>query len=341
MAWTKSIFLQEHINNAGALLAKNDTSRRELASAVKIINNWRTSHAFPLNFFQIGLRRRASRVDAKSLVAQRLKRLSAIKVKLARFEWLSLYDMQDLGGCRAVLDSVKKVYELAGIYTSSKELKLNNKKDYIETPKSDGYRGIHLIYQYNADKREYRGMKIEIQIRSQLQHAWATAVETVDTFTFQGIKTGGGTGEWRRFFKLMGTAIALRENCTLVPNTPVNPSELANELRSIEKKLNAISSLVTYGSALQQIASGEERRPVYYLLVLDPVKKEVTVRGYMQREIGKASKRYAEEENLIKGRPGASAVLVSAKSLEDLRSAYPNYFLDTRTFVEAVQRAIQ
>lgn len=340
MAWTKSQYTQEHIDNAGQLLVRPDVHHKELLAALKIINNWRTSHAFPLNFFQIGLRRRSSRVDPDSLVAQRLKRLSAIKVKLARFEWLSLYEMQDLGGCRAVLDSVRKVYELAGIYKSTKSLKLNNKKDYIKEPKTDGYRGIHLIYQYNADKQEYRGMKIEIQIRSKLQHAWATAVETVDTFTSQGIKTGGGTGEWRRFFKLMGTAIALREDSPPVPNTPTSPTALASELRSIEKKLNAISSLVTYGSALKQIASGEERRPVYYLLVLDPTKNEVSVRGYMQREIGKASKRYAEEENLIKGKPGASAVLVSAKSLDDLRSAYPNYFLDTKTFVEAVQRAI-
>jgi hypothetical protein len=40
----------------------------------------------------------------------------------------------------------------------------------------------------------------EIQLRSRLQHAWATTVETVDTFTRQAIKTGGGKAEWRRFF---------------------------------------------------------------------------------------------------------------------------------------------
>ena len=50
--------------------------------------------------------------------------------------------------------------------------------DYITTPKDSGYRGVHLIYRYYSDKNEtFNGLKIEVQIRTALQHAWATAVD--------------------------------------------------------------------------------------------------------------------------------------------------------------------
>ena len=48
------------------------------------------------------------------------------------------------------------------------------------------------------------GLRIEIQIRSRLQHAWATAVETVDAFSGTSLKTTGGSGsektDWGRFY---------------------------------------------------------------------------------------------------------------------------------------------
>jgi len=40
---------------------------------------------------------------------------------------------------------------------------------------------------------------IEIQIRSKLQHIWATAVETVGFFTGQAIKSNEGEKEWNDF----------------------------------------------------------------------------------------------------------------------------------------------
>jgi DNA-binding CsgD family transcriptional regulator len=47
--------------------------------------------------------------------------------------------------------------------------------DYIIKPRSSGYRGVHLIYSYFSDKNEtYNGLKVELQFRSPLQHAWAT-----------------------------------------------------------------------------------------------------------------------------------------------------------------------
>jgi hypothetical protein len=38
----------------------------------------------------------------------------------------------------------------------------------------------------------YNDLKIEMQLRSQYQHAWATAVETVGTFIGQALKSSIG-----------------------------------------------------------------------------------------------------------------------------------------------------
>ena len=64
--------------------------------------------------------------------------------------------------------------------------------DYINHPREDtGYRGIHLIYRYRSDrkKRAWNGRKIEVQLRTKLQHAWATAVETIGAFKNMALKS--------------------------------------------------------------------------------------------------------------------------------------------------------
>jgi len=47
-------------------------------------------------------------------------------------------------------------------------------------------------------------MRIEVQFRSQLQRAWATALETAAIFLQQDLKAGQGDKRWLRFFVLMG-----------------------------------------------------------------------------------------------------------------------------------------
>jgi hypothetical protein len=79
----------------------------------------------------------------------------------------------------------------------------------------------------------------------------------------------------------------------------------------------------------------------YYLLRLDPTEHRVTVTGFKFGELERASEEYLEVERSIKGRAGSDAVLVSVESLDSLRRAYPNYFLDTDVFIAAVNRALR
>ena len=172
------------------------------------------------------LRNRAKKVDPRADIVQRIKRRSSIEQKLRLYHGMDLARMQDIGGCRAVVRTVRTVDRLLELYAVGEtQHELLKQDDYIwEKPgghDQSGYRGVHLIYKYWSDKKpEYNGLRIEVQMRSKLQHAWATTVETVGTFTRQALKSSRGEADWLRFFALMGSALALREKTPLVPGTP-------------------------------------------------------------------------------------------------------------------------
>jgi hypothetical protein len=342
MAWATPQFDREEVDAAGATLINPDASRQEFGDALTIINNWRSSHSFPLNTFQVTLRNKAGQIYSRSLIAQRIKRLSSIDFKLRRFDWLRLSDMQDIGGCRAVLNSVAHVDGLVKLYkTSSLKHKLEHEDDYIRNPKRSGYRGVHLIYRYYSDRKDtYKNLKIEIQLRSPLQHAWATSVETVGTFIGQALKSSQGQRDWLRFFALMGCAIAHRERTALVPGTPADKGDLIGELQRYAAELDVVRQLQAYTVTLQAVGDSKLRGAHYYLLRLDPKTVQVTVWGYKARDLESASEHYLRIEREISDQPGADAVLVSVESLAALKRAYPNYFFDTAAFTAALSEAL-
>lgn len=342
MAWAAPQHTKGEVDRAGRALVAPIVSYPEIADALLVINNWRSSHSFPLNTFQVGLRSKARQVDGDALVAQRIKRLSSIEAKLVRFPKMNMSQMQDIGGCRAVVKSVANVRALVQLHReSSVKHKLLRIDDYLTSPQSSGYRGIHLIYRYYSDRSDaYNGMQIEIQLRSLLQHAWATAVETVGTFLKQALKSSQGHAEWLRFFALMGSSLALREKTHLVPNTPTNRAELLEELRSAATALDVERRLHAYGDALRTLEEPSVSDAHYFLMALDPKADTITIRGYAKSELELATTQYLAVERSLDAKSGAEAVLVSVESVAALKRAYPNYFLDTHAFLVAVQKAL-
>src|SRR5205814_3031408 len=122
---------------------------------------------------------------------------------------------QDIGGVRAIVANVAEVRTLETVYaTTPFQHKNRAKKDYITNPKPDGYRGVHLIYEYKNDQApQYNGLLIELQIRTRTQHIWSTAVETMGTFLGQSLKSQQGDDKWLTFFSIVSAAFALEEGC--------------------------------------------------------------------------------------------------------------------------------
>ena len=350
MAFAVPQYSRQEVNHAGECLIANPNvvwiANRDQMLA--IINNWRSSHAFPLQSFKMTLLSRAKKVDSRPIVAQRLKRLPSIELKLRRFKDMRLAQMQDLGGCRAVVASIRRLESLIKLYergrskNPTKRHEFIHDKNYILHPKDDGYRGFHLIYRYKSTSRKhqiYDGLKIEIQLRTRLQHAWATAVETVSLFTGQALKSSGGEAEWRRFFALMSSAIALRERRPLVPGTPTEKAKLIEELRKLTTKLNVYKLLHGWAYALKRLPAKNITDAAAFLVVLDLKAWTLSNTGFRREELAKASEAYLAIEKTAN--PDVQAVLVSLDSVHALRSAYPNYYLDASTFIKALEFAVR
>jgi hypothetical protein len=354
MARVEPEFDRESVNRAGITL--RDAYRADGAAAspeesdawddaVGVVNNWRSSHAYPLNAIVMTLRTTAARFDRAPLIAQRIKRLVSIAHKLDRFESMRLSQVQDLGGCRAILQNVESVREMVTYYKNESRQKheIATEDDYIGKPKKSGYRGVHFVFKYHSDKRanaKYNGLKIEMQLRSRYQHAWATAVETVGMFSGQALKSSMGSEEWQRFFTLMGSFIAMREKLPLVPDTPTERPALRSELADYAAKLNVGQRLRGYRAAVRKMQTQADPDASYFLLQLNPALGSLNVTGYAAEDIREASEQYAEAERSAARDRGADSVLVSVESVTNLGRAYPNYFADTRMFLQLMYQAL-
>jgi hypothetical protein len=215
---------------------------------------------------------------------------------------------------------------------------LHKEQDYISNPKPSGYRGVHLIYKYGSDKStDFKDMRIEIQIRTLLQHAWATAVETVGTFIKMPLKSSLGDTGWLRFFALMGSAMAIAEGKPVVPGTSEKIEELKDEIILLSKKLDVETHLFTFRHSIQVMSSNKKlANAYYYLLDLDPDEGRVIIKAYTQNQLKTASADYMTlEKRITDGK--RDAVLVSADSVKALKLAYPNYYLDTDIFLQQLK----
>ena len=329
----KAEYSKKQIEKAGRKIVDKSITTEEYLECKHIIDNWRSAHAFPMNTFAINLKRQVEDIEG-AIVVQRLKRFSTIEDKLKRFPKMSLYRMQDLGGCRVIVPSVEDVYRVKKKFQGSYiRHKLVNEKDYIATPNPNtGYRGVHLIYKYYSDRRDdYNGLLVEIQIRSKMQHLWATAVETVGMFTQNGLKFNQGSQEWLRFFKLVSALFSIEEQSAVVDGVPTNPQIISKEIINIMNKLQVIPKLFAIGLAASHFGRIQKSKtPGYYLMELNT--KEYTLNVTKFSNSDKAT----DEYNKIESRKDRhiDVVLVSAQSFEALTHAYPNYFADIKEFME-------
>jgi len=352
MAWEKpNGHSRNKIDRAGDILISDTSSDEEKFEALAILDNWRACHSYPMHIFKMRLKKRSKCVDKNALTAQRLKRVPAILKKLdrkyeGRSPTMKLSQMQDIGGCRAVLSNVDQAYKLYREYYVKGDIKHKrvNEKDYIAHPKKDGYRSIHAIYRYNSDKgkKEFNGLLVEIQIRSKLQHLWATAIEIVDFFTRQAIKSNEGQEAWMEFFRLASSAFALMEGCPCVPNTPTDEKELYLKIKEKEMELSVITKMDVWRSGVSVFEMAGKKKPKiqYFLLELDINTKKVQISGYPKKLEQKAIEEYANAEKKYQGKKEYDVVLVGVDRSKDLQKAYPNYFVDCEEFLQQLKKII-
>jgi putative GTP pyrophosphokinase len=340
-------YSRSQIARAGYLLAHQDKATpAQIIEATEIVSAWRACHAYPINTFQATLRDKVRHKYKDPIVAQRLKRMPTIIDKLQRHKDMQLPRMQDIGGLRVVVKSVDDAYKLTKEYKKSKFThRLVGEKDYIECPRdNDGYRSIHLIYKYETRREgaQYSGLLVELQIRSRLQHTWATAVETMGTLLGQALKSGRGDKEWLDFFAITSSAFAHIEKTTPIPRySNLSKAETFQAVGKAVEELKVLEKIEQYSMAMNHITNRSSAKWAYYLITLRSIDGIVELHSYGRGELQEATEDYEAAEKRAEAGEKIESVLVSAGPLTQLKIAYPNYFLDITEFIRRVKEIIK
>jgi len=332
------MYSKNKIKNAGKTFKSKETQTPEkIQEASDVLTYWRSIHGKMIEKFQECLIKKSLEIDSKAIIAKRLKRTPSIVKKLRRLNHIQLSSMQDIAGLRVVVYSIPKVKRLVKALKSNDfAQKLKNEDDYIVQPKESGYRGIHLVFVYrDEDNPELDGLLVEVQVRTVVQHAWATAVETMGTYLNTQLKFNEGKQKWLKYFALTSSAFSFVEKTNqLTKYAHLSEFETYNQAvyefryNQIEIKLNAFSQVSN------AICEKEELNGKYNLVLLDIKKKYVNIEVFEPERLDEANVRYTDLEKEYSNNDNFQVALVSTENIQELRDAYPNYFLDTHLFMQ-------
>ncbi len=291
--------------------------------AFRVAYDWRNAHIFPMQSVRRQLNLTAKRANIEIIGAGRVKRIVSIRKKLARRN-TSLTNIQDIAGCRAITDTIHSLTHLISECRQKfSNHQLYDESDYIQSPKNSGYRSHHIMLKYNlnGEKFAYDGMRVEIQLRTRLQHAWATAVEAVGLYRNEDLKGGNGNQYWLNFFQLMSGEIAERESCPMPDGVP--PRNIRHErIKALNFQTNALNTLENLSVAFREINSTSLRTSQYILMEYNRENSTVRIRSY-PGALEIASKYSSSSE---------TSVLIQVDKVVNLQDAYPNYFGDVGAF---------
>jgi hypothetical protein len=188
---------------------------RELATSLPdqrtTIEQYRRMHRAPLTLVAANLRYYVVKhlgSEAPVVIGQRLKEFPSIVLKVRREPTMRLSQMQDVGGCRAVVLLQEAVYEIANDLSRQKRWQVVDVDDYVTRPQASGYRAVHLTVR--KDRR-----LIEVQLRTTTQHHWAEMIEAADRSRAFGpgvdLKHAIGPTVVRDYYQEFASVLALSE----------------------------------------------------------------------------------------------------------------------------------
>ena len=189
MTWVEGMtYSRNQTKQAGKLLRRHELANDEVPDdqriwALGVLNAWRQPHGYPLTKATMALRKRLQTKSLEGDAAQRLKRRGTIIGKLVRHPRMQLTTMQDVAGCRIVLEEAEAVHIFMDGWRVRE--RLVSVDDYVSQPQPSGYRALHWVV-------EYDGLLVEMQIRTAAQHKWAVGVEQIGASIGCDLKSGVG-----------------------------------------------------------------------------------------------------------------------------------------------------
>lgn len=352
-------------NVTKTIIEKFNNGTLQNSLELTVLHTWRRQHTEPLQ--QVFQEIVQTTTDIQNcIVSFRLKRASSILDKLCRpHNSFKLGALDDIAGCRIIVNSLKDVYK---VQTRIEELfretdtsfmdsiGIKVEKNYINDPPFSGYRSLHLIVKQRYQNIIYR---VEVQIRTRIQHLWATAIETASEIyginykdpetQHNNIDTDNNRLE---FFRLVSCLFAIKEGTPVIKNYPTNLTEINEKIRQIDFaneirndfNISHESVLMTFPNLYSNTSNNG-----LFLLNLNLSEQNTDVESFDFKDIDKAIARYNELESsygldsfdeLDQIQMLNNIVLVAVNNTEQLQYAYPNYSFQVREFLDEISNPL-
>lgn len=147
------------------LMAMYNSAMMEIETKLKVLDS-----EYSLDFDRNPIESIKTRLKSAESIVEKLKKKDFIPNVHTIEE-----NLADVAGVRVICSFVTDIYTIADCLLKQDDIKLIQKRDYIKSPKENGYRSLHLIVEVPIFLRqEKRYMKVEIQLRTIAMDFWAS-----------------------------------------------------------------------------------------------------------------------------------------------------------------------
>ncbi len=160
-----AVWLKEHDTGFEKLMSYYRCAIMEVETKFNVLNE---EYSLEYDRNPIGFIK--TRLKSPSSIMDKLKRRS-LPMTLDSIE----QNLNDIAGVRVVCSFIDDVYRLAEALLKQDDIRLITMKNYIDNPKPNGYRSLHMIVEIPIFlAHEKRLMKVEVQLRTSAMDFWAS-----------------------------------------------------------------------------------------------------------------------------------------------------------------------
>lgn len=156
--------LDSHIEDFRSLSLKYRCALREIEAKFATLNDeYKSIHSHnPIEHMK-------SRLKTPESILEKLQR------KGLEFSIESAETLTDIAGIRVTCSFLSDVYEIAASIKAQNDLTVIKERDYIKSPKANGYRSLHLVVSIPVFfSKRVENVPVEIQFRTVSMDTWAS-----------------------------------------------------------------------------------------------------------------------------------------------------------------------
>lgn len=318
------------IDKAGRILSDVSREYDEISlESEQVFDDYRKLHLEPLTRLTLEIQSWLQSFDKNYFIAQRLKRKPQILRKLRRLS-VRLTQLQDIGGCRIIVEENRGVDDLLRFISNSIErtgfAKVVRHTDYRERGRDDtGYRAYHLIL-------DVEGVQIELQLRSRIQHYWSESIERTSVIYGKRLKEKEGDPVVIEYFKRFSDALfTIETDHGLSRDSEI---ELQAKRQLAEAVISQASSLKSLGGHVNQDIvrtmaerEGQSRGLLNnWVLVFDWNDGNFVLWDVVGRNIDEAVAAYARYEAEFPEEEKYEVVMIGTSDISTVPQTHSHYF---------------